>query len=335
MKYLRLSMLMIPFLFSCEKLLFEEDIQSDDPFVNFDYLWNECDRKYSYFEYKNIDWDAMKHKYRPMLYEDMNDDSLFNVLGSMLRELRDDHTNLKSNFNVSFFGNYQSGPKNFDWRLLVDHYLPDHYYRTGPFSHDFLRGDSVAYVRLSSFSGSINNASLEFIMDRYKNTDGLILDIRQNGGGTISYVYKILSRFVHEKTLLYYSRIKDGPGHNDFTAPEPVYLEPSEGTRYHSDIIVLVDRGSYSSSSLTALGIRAIPGATLIGDTTGGGLGTPNGGQLPNGWTYRFSITQTLDKYGNNYEDGVPPDVHALIDWNDKTTDEVLERAINKILNNQ
>jgi len=30
----------------------------------------------------------------------------------------------------------------------------------------------------------------------------------------------------------------------------------------------------------------------LIGDTTGGGWGLPNGGQLPNGWTYRLSITK-------------------------------------------
>ncbi len=63
--------------------------------------------------------------------------------------------------------------------------------------------------------------------------------------------------------------------------------------------------------------------------TTGGGLGLPNGGQLPNGWTYRFSITQalTLDK-NPNYENGVPPDIRVLFNWKDLTKDEILERAI-------
>ena len=54
----------------------------------------------------------------------------------------------------------------------------------------------------------------------------------------------------------------------------------------------------------------------LFGDYTGGGLGMPNGGALPNGWTYRFSVSRTLTKDGEHpeYENGVPPDVHVLLD---------------------
>ena len=66
--------------------------------------------------------------------------------------------------------------------------------------------------------------------------------------------------------------------------------------------------------------------------TTGGGGGMPNGGQLPNGWTYRFSISQLLDLDGNNYaEDGVPPDILVSFDWTDLTKDEIIERAIQEI----
>jgi hypothetical protein len=62
---------------------------------------------------------------------------------------------------------------------------------------------------------------------------------------------------------------------------------------------------------------------------TGGGLGLPNGGQLPNGWTYRFSVTQTLDlQLNNSFEEGVPPDIYQLFDWNNLMKDEILERAI-------
>ena len=54
---------------------------------------------------------------------------------------------------------------------------------------------------------------------------------------------------------------------------------------------------------------------------------------LPNGWTYRFSITRalTLD-LDDSYENGVPPDINASIDWTDLTTDEILEAAIAEIL---
>lgn len=94
---------------------------------------------------------------------------------------------------------------------------------------------------------------------------------------------------------------------------------------------MLADRGSYSDSSFTALAVRSIPNIILMGDTTGGGLGIPNGGQLPNGWNYRFSVTQTLDPQGNNYEDGVPPEILAQFNWNDLQKDEILERAIQEI----
>lgn len=40
---------------SCEQILFEPDKSSSDPFTVFDYLWNEVDKKYSYFELKQID----------------------------------------------------------------------------------------------------------------------------------------------------------------------------------------------------------------------------------------------------------------------------------------
>lgn len=97
--------------------------------------------------------------------------------------------------------------------------------------------------------------------------------------------------------------------------------------------MVLIDRGSYSATTFFALATKAFKNIKLIGDTTGGGGGLPNGGQLPNGWTYRFSVSQLLDLNGNNYaEDGVSPDIKAAFDWNDLTKDEILERAIEEIV---
>ncbi|WP_109852642.1 S41 family peptidase [Aquimarina sp. AU58] len=316
-------------LISCEKALFENDLASTKPKDNFEYLWNECNEKYSYFDVKNIDWDVVKSEYSAKIYDGMSQDSLFKVLGGMLTELRDDHTNLISNFNISTFRVDYLGQDNFDWRIIEDHYLNRDYYITGPFLHNFLDNKEIGYVRFPSFPGTVDADNLNFVLNRYKNTKGLILDMRENGGGAVTDIFAILSRFVERKTLVNYSRIKSGPGRNEFSEAEPVYVSPYSGIRYKNKIVVLVDRGTYSAGSFFSLATKALPNITLIGDTTGGGLGLPNGGQLPNGWTYRFSITQalTLDK-NPDYENGVPPDIEALIDWSDLTTDEVLERAI-------
>ncbi len=325
-----LSIVTVALLFSsCEKIMFEGDLASTNPQVNFEYLWNECNEKYSYFDLKNIDWNTIKTNYSLKIYDSMSADSLFNVLGEMLTELKDGHTNLFSNFNVSRFGVNYLGPDNFDWRIIEDNYLFQDYYNSGPFLHNFLDNDEIGYIRFASFTGIVGASNLNFILERYKNTKGLILDIRENGGGEAGDIFNLLSRFVETKTLVGYSRIKSGPGHNEFSDPKPLYITPDNGIRYTKKVAVLTDRGTFSAGSFTALFTKALPNMVLIGDTTAGGLGVPNGGQLPNGWFYRFSITQTLTlDRSPDYENGVPPDIHVLFHWNDLTKDEVLERAI-------
>jgi hypothetical protein len=72
----------------------------------------------------------------------------------------------------------------------------------------------------------------------------------------------------------------------------------------------------------------------LFGDYSGGGLGLPNGGALPNGWTYRFSITRTIALDGGNYENGVPPEEHVLLDpsCTAQGIDNVIEAAADWIM---
>ncbi|MEM6299491.1 MAG: S41 family peptidase [Bacteroidota bacterium] len=321
--------------FSCENLFFEEEVETADPFTNFDYLWQECDEKYAYFTLKNIDWLAVRERYRSQLHEGMSQDSLFNVMGAMLSELRDDHTNLISPFNISSFGVRYLGQDNFDFRLIEDKYIGTDYYRSGPFIHDFLAQKQVGYIRFPAFSGAVDNFNLDFILNRYRDTQGLILDLRENGGGSPRDMFNILSRFIDQETIVYYSRIKNGAGKDDFSEALPASLEPSTGIRYSPEkkVIVLTDLGTYSAGSFTALATKALPNVILVGDTTGGGLGLPNGGQLPNGWLYRFSVSQALIlDLRPDYENGVPPDILAFIDWNDRTKDEVLERALEEIL---
>ncbi len=324
------------FFTSCEKMMFDEDKESVNPKENFEYLWNQCDTKYTYFDVKGVDWNKIKAKYESYLYDGMSNDSLFSVLGGMLNELKDDHTNLASSFNVSEFGTMYYGQDNFDWRIIEDNYLPRNPHYTGPFTHDFLldQDKRIGYIRFSAFTGTVDDNNLDYVLNRYKDTDGLIFDIRENGGGAVTDMFLILSRFVDKETTVYYSRQKKGKEHNDFTEPEPAIVKPYDGVRYSKEVIVLTDRGTFSAGSFFSLSTKAIPNMKLMGDTTGGGLGLPNGGQLPNGWLYRFSTTQALnlDKKPD-WEMGVPPDINAEFNWDDRTKDEIIDRAVQEILN--
>ncbi|MEX1192031.1 MAG: S41 family peptidase [Brumimicrobium sp.] len=325
--------LTILFFASCEKMLFKPDLASSDPYENFDYLWSEVDKKYSYFELKGINWNEVKDQYRPMLSDNSSETELFEVMAKMLNELKDDHSNLISPFNISQYKVALTGSENFRWRTIEEHYLPD-IWTTGPLLNDFLSNEEVGYIRYASFTSNFSNAQMDLVLNRFKNTKGIILDLRKNGGGSIFNYPKILGRFVDTKTLVGHNISRNGPNHDDFAEKEDIYITPYDGVKYSKPVIVLIDKGSYSATTFFALATKAIPNITLMGDTTAGGGGLPNGGQLPNGWTYRFSVSQLLDLNGNNYaENGVPADIEVDFDWSDLTKDEILDKAIDEIVN--
>lgn len=329
MRYL-LMLLLVVFT-SCEKL-FLEDLGTADPYANFDYLWNELDRKYSYFELKGIDWNSIRTEYRSRLSEGMSEEELFSVLADMMNELRDDHSNLFSPFNISRFNIELQYPSNYRARTIEEFYLPAGRI-TGSFFHDFLAEGEVAYVRYNSFSNPVTEPVLDHLMQRYADTKGMILDLRSNGGGSILNVTSILRRFAPQRTLCGAFITRNGPNHGDFGAPADFYVGSYPGLRYEHPVVVLIDRGSYSASTMFAEATKAFPHIVLMGDTTGGGGGLPNGGQLPNGWTYRFSISQLIDLNGNNHaESGTAPDVPSAFDWNDLSRDEILDNAISFLL---
>lgn len=318
---------------SCERLVFDREVATSDPRANFDYLWSEVDAKYSYFGLKGIDWDSARGAYAARLRDDMAERELFDLLAGMLLELRDDHTNLMSPFDVASYNLYLQSPGNYLARVVRTRYLGDGARRTGPFLHGWAdTARRVAYVRYSSFTDMFGDNHLEHILRLYAQADGMVLDLRENGGGAIFNVPALLGRFAERETLAGYFITRSGPGHGDFGPREPFHIVPSAGRTFLRPLMVLVDRGSYSATTMFALATKALPNVTLVGQPTGGGGGLPNGGQLPNGWTYRFSITQNLDLAGDNYaEAGVPPDIEASFDWSDLSRDEILDRAIAEI----
>ena len=313
--------------------------ESTSPDNVFDYLWDKVDQQYAFFDVKGVDWDSVREVYRPMVTDDMDKEDLFDVCAAMLNTLQDGHTNLISSFNVSRNDSVYYRMivhKNIDEEVVTMNYLTLNYHSTGAFAHNAIRDGHVAYVRYSSFENAIGENALKYITKRYKDCDGMILDLRQNGGGSIDNIRMMLSIFDNHKQPLYHTQIKSGPGHDDFTELTTVYATDSciLETPYNKPVAVLIDRGSYSATSFFAICTMAYPNIRLFGDYSGGGLGLPNGGALPNGWTYRFSITRTLALDGNNYENGVPPQERVILDpdYTAQGIDNVIETAADWIM---
>ena len=313
---------------SCEKQWLGED-RADDPVTNFEYLWQEANNKYTYFDYKGVDWDRVYDTVRPRINAGMSDQELFDVLAEMLFQLKDGHVNLKSPFdrsrNWSWYLDY---PANYDQNIVYRNYLGKEHRRTGPLHNQVI--DSVLYVYYGSFASTIEPVHVDAIVDRVKGLKGLIIDVRSNGGGSLQNGITLASALTRESFTYARSRVKTGPGAEDYSPWKDMTVHSRDGKKYTGPIILLCNRHSYSASTFFAQMMRTLEHATLMGDQTGGGGGIPAYGELPNGWIYRFSATQTISPVGTHIEGGVPVDIPVEMDPEDEADgiDSIFEAAL-------
>lgn len=315
--------------YSCEEL-FHEEVPSGSPISIFDQAWNFADQEYSFFEYKNINWDSVYQEFRPLVNDNMTDEELFAVIGDMLYLLRDGHVNLSSKFDRSRNWEWYLGhPENFNYSLLERNYFKGEEMFVGSLIvKDF---EDVGYFRYSSFSNGVTTENLDYVINKFANHKGIIIDVRNNGGGLLSNATKIAKRFAPEKTLGTRYYYKSGPQHEEFEGPYTTYITPSEElSRYTKPVIVLTNRHSYSATSFFAQYMRELENVILVGDWTGGGGGAPSYTELSNGWEIRVSSTRTEDPRGFNIENGVPVDVKIDMSKQDADAgkDSILEEAL-------
>ena len=258
----------------------------------------------------------------------MTDRELFDVCGDMLKELRDGHTNLIASHDVSRYWIWEQWPVNYDERIIDEHYLNFDYKMASGIKYQILPGN-FGYMYYGSFSSDIGEGNLDLILSYLSTADGLIIDVRDNGGGLLTNVETLVSRFIKEKTLAGYICHKTGPGHNDFSEPYAYYFEPTKNhIHYLKPVVVLASRGSFSATNNFVSIMKSLDQVTIVGDTTGGGCGLPFTSELPNGWRVRFSSCPIMDAQGQLTEFGVAPDLRIDMNEDDRTSDAILDTAI-------
>ena len=347
-------------LVSCEQILVDAPPSSKDNAAVFDSMWETARTKYTFFEFKRIDWNAMRTKYRDRALQATNNEELFAVLAQMLVELKDDHTNLFSKFNVSRARPFFNDSANFDQEILNRVYLKNQDFITGSLVNAVFErnGKKYGYIRYSSFSSLLDSASWGTVINRFRreNVEGMMIDIRNNGGGALNNATFLASRLATGTATALVELTKNGLGANDYNPPQNLTVRVAQPTFSDKRVAILINRNSYSAASFFPAMMKAPEYAhvRLVGDHTGGGSGLPIDFQLPNGWTYRFSGTKTFIPAGRvtreqalavapnanhdadwaigyNFEAGVPVDIKVNMNLADRTRDAIIERAIQYI----
>jgi carboxyl-terminal processing protease len=141
---------------------------------------------------------------------------------------------------------------------------------------------------------------------------GLIFDIRDNPGGTLSSAIEIGSAFIEDGILL---RQVARDQSEEVTRTSGGYAD------IDVHIVVLVDETSASASEVIAGAMQDYGVATILGETTFGKGTVQNIPSLSNGGGLRITVRRWLTPNGHwIHEQGITPDI--IIEWNPDADEE-------------
>jgi hypothetical protein len=312
----------------------EHDIlHHSTPTDNFDLLWKLVDESYCYFDLKSIRWDSVKMVYGKKVSDNMGDKALFGLCADMLNELKDGHVNLYSDFNTSRYWDwFWDYPQNYNSTIVERTYLGRDHIIAGSL-HAKRVGD-VGYLRYGSFMDEVTVANVREAIGQLGDVKGLIIDVRDNGGGAIDFAMTFAACFFSEKTVVGYLQYKEGPGHSEFSRHFPQYVKPEGAAIFSGPIAVLTNRMAYSATNNFVSVMKCLPNVTLIGDVTGGGGGMPLSAELYNGWQLRISRNPLFDVNKEHIEFGIEPNIRVDMDKDDEYNgvDTIIDSAVNYLV---
>lgn len=188
--------------------------------------------------------------------------------------------------------------------------------------------NDIAYVQVNTFGENTTSeltAALTELMAQ--NPKGLVLDLRNNGGGYLSTSVEVTSQFISDGVVLY-EKFGDGK-QNEFKAL-------SGGLATDIPMVVLINEGSASASEIVAGALQDYGRAKLVGVVSYGKGSVQNWIPLSND---QGAVRVTIAKWytpNDNTIDGVglTPDVYVTMTEEDYNAnlDPQLDAAVETLL---
>lgn len=161
-----------------------------------------------------------------------------------------------------------------------------------------------------------------------KKIDSLIIDVRENSGGYLDQVTKILELFMDKKKILYQIQSKKSIAK----------VHSSTDTKREYQIVVIMDHGSASASEILASAIKESYKGSVVGVNSYGKGTVQNAYSLNDGTSLKYTTQKWLTPKGNWINGkGVEPNIKVKLseEYLEDPTDEndnQLQEAINLLL---
>ena len=181
-------------------------------------------------------------------------------------------------------------------------------------------GLPLAYVRLAAFDARAHGAVQQELKPLLKKgARGIVLDLRGNPGGLLTEAVLTSSLFIEKGPIVSTS---------GRTQPKHVFNAEGETIAPNLPMVVLVDKGSASSSEIVTGALRDRGRATVIGQKTFGKGVFQNVEELQNGGVLDLTVgSYYLPKGENLAHKGIEPTVPA-VDLRKTRRDEALPIAL-------
>lgn len=175
--------------------------------------------------------------------------------------------------------------------------------------------------------------ALDAILTEMRDTKGIILDIRLNGGGFDFVSTAIAGHFTDTAYTGYAKQARLG---SDRTPLVESVIKP-RGEIYDGPVMLLTSPSTASAAETFTISMRELPQVTTIGEHTHGALSDALSIFLPNGILVNLSNEFYLSPNGEWFEGtGVPVDVHVpffTLEQRATLTDAGIEKAIDMMPN--
>jgi len=322
----------------CEKLLLAPDPENTQ-LQNFIIFWEDFNRYYAQFQIKNINWDSVKTVNISQITSNTSTAQLFKIMSDMVAGINDMHVNLYT--PIGNASRKSIIPSSYPSNRLIN---AGNYIRLGASQNSAIeyrecQNSDLGYLIIPSFSGDGDEFTfidqryciIDEIVSKFRDKKGLIIDLRWNSGGNTFNAETVAGRFADKQRTYAMYREKTGTGKTDFSDWKSCKIGPKGGFQFLKPVVILTSRTTASSAEMFVLAMRSLPNVTIVGDTTGGGVGSPVYRELPNGWTFRLSARYYADTQMRVIEgNGIIPDITVRTTTADSAhgIDRILEKGI-------
>lgn len=188
----------------------------------------------------------------------------------------------------------------------------------------------IWYINISIIGEQTENAMKKAVAEvKAQNIDGLILDLRGNGGGFLDIGVKIASHFVPKGQTVVTTKYR-------VAQYDEIYKSEGYGDFDTTPVVVLVDSLTASAGEIIAAALHDINGAVIVGTKTFGKWSIQTIEEFGIGSAIKYTIGKWYTPKDENVDQmWLTPDVEVIFDtdaYKDDGTDNQLERAKEEII---